>query len=270
MKKYILGLVISLILTNGAFAVQNKVYAIVNGEKITQQTIAIALKDPRINFSSMKKKQQKEILKRIIEQKILSQEAVKTDVVKDPVYKQTLNNLKQDLALQVWMQQMSKKVKVSDVEAKKFYKKNKGFFKVGVQLKAKHILVKTKKQAQDIIKTLSKTKNLKSKFISLAKAKSTGPTGKNGGELGWFTLEKMVPNFSKSANALKVGTITKVPVKTQFGYHIIFLEDRKKASTVSFEKAKFQIKQQIGKEKFIKQIQKIVDDLKKKSKIIYK
>jgi len=271
MKKFIFSFIATIFLVNTANAVQDKVYAVVNGEKITQQSIAIALKDPRIKLSSLPKKQRKDILERIVEQKILSQEAVKKqDVLKDKVFIKTLKNLKQDLALQVWMQKMSKKVKVSDKEMKDFYKNNKKFFKIGTRLKAKHILVKTKQEAKTIINTLLKSSNLKSKFISLAKSKSTGPTGKNGGELGWFTLDKMVPSFSKAANALKVGTITKIPVKTQFGYHVIYLEDKKKASTTSYKDAKFQIAQQIGKEKFVKQIQKLVNKLKKKSKVVYK
>ena len=263
-------MVASLILANSALAVENKVYAVVNGDKITSQSIAVALKDPKINFDSLPKDTQKNILQRIVEQKLLGQNAMKTDVVSDPIYKETLKSLKQDLALQIWMQKESKKIKISDDQMKKFYDKNQKLFKVDMQLKARHILVSNKKTAKDLIKILNKSKNLKSKFIALAKEKSIGPSGKNGGDLGWFSLKTMVPEFSNAAKKLSVNTITKTPVKTQFGYHIIYLEDKKKASTVSFEQAKRNIKQQIGQEKFIKYIQNIVDDLKKKAKIEYK
>ncbi len=269
-KKTILSMVLSLAVANSAVAVENKVYATVNGDKITSQSIAIALKDPKVKFDSLPKDTQKNILDRIIEQKLLSQKAVKTDVVNDKMYKETLKSLKQDLALQIWMQQLSKKIKISQKELKSFYDKNKKLFKVGVQLKARHILVPDEKTAKDLIKILKNSKNLKSKFIALAKEKSTGPSGANGGDLGWFPLEKMVPEFSKAANELKIGTASLTPVKTQFGYHIIYLEDKKKATTTKFENAQFQISQQLGREEFIKQIQSIVDKLKKKAKIEYK
>ncbi len=270
MKKIIVATVAGLLLTSSLSAVENKVYATVNGENITSQSIAVALKDPKVQFSTLPKETQKNVLDRIVEQKLLSQEAIKTDAVKDPMYLETLHNLKQDLALQVWMQQMSKKVKTTEKELKSFYDKNKKSFDIPTQLKARHILVKDEKTAKSIIKSLSKSKKLKNDFIAKAKTKSTGPSGANGGDLGWFTMDKMVPEFSKATNALKVGTITKKPVKTQFGFHIIYLEDKKKASKASYKEAKNQIKQEIGKQKFIEQIQAIVEELKKKAKITYK
>jgi len=269
-KKTILGIVVSVALANSAVAVENKVYAVVNGDKITSQSIAVALKDPKINFASLPKDTRKSILDRIIEQKLLSQKAIKTDAVNDTIYKETLKSLKQDLALQVWMQQLSKKIKISKEEIKAYYDKNKSAFKRKAQLKARHILVKDEATAKSLIKTLQKSSNLKSKFISLAKEKSTGPSGANGGDLGWFAPAQMVPAFSKAAGNLKIGTITTTPVKTQFGYHIIYLEDKKKAMTATFKDAQLQIKQQLGKEKFIKQIQTVVDVLKKNAKIEYK
>ena len=155
-------------------------------------------------------------------------------------------------------------------ELKSFYDKNKSLFKMEAQLKARHILVADKKTAENIIKTLQKSKNIKSKFISLAKEKSTGPSGVNGGDLGWFAPKQMVPEFSNATKKLKIGTITTSPIKTQFGYHVIYLEDKKKASLATFENAKFKISQQLGKERFINQIQTVVDVLKKKAKIEYK
>jgi parvulin-like peptidyl-prolyl isomerase len=247
-----------------------KVYAIVNGDNITSQTIAVALKDPKANFDALPKNTQKNILDRIIEQKLLSQKAMTTDAVNDNIYKQTLKSLKQDLALQVWMQKLSKEIDISVSEMKAFYKKNKDMFKMPAQLKARHILVKTQEEAKNIIETLKKSKNLLTKFKKLAKEKSTGPSGKNGGDLGWFSPAQMVPEFSTATSALKLNTITTTPVKTQFGFHIIYLEDKKKALIASFENAQIQIKQQLGRDKFIKKVQKLVEDLKKKAKIQYK
>ena len=270
-KKTFLSIVASLAITNSAMAVNNnKVYAIVNGDKITSQTISIALKDPKANFDALPKDTQKNLLDRIIEQKLLGQKAMTTDAVNDKMYKETLKSLKQDLALQVWMQQLDKKIDISMADMKKFYDKNKSMFKMPAQLKARHILVATEQEAKDIIKTLQSSKNVLPKFKQLAKEKSTGPSGKNGGDLGWFSPKQMVPEFSQAASNIKVNSITTKPVKTQFGFHIIYLEDKKKETTASFDQAQFQIKQQVGKEKFIKKVQDIVSKLKKKAKIEYK
>lgn len=268
-NKAVLGLFTSLVLVNSAVAVE-KVYAVVNGDKITQQEIAIALKNPQVKFDSLPAQTQKNVLDKIVEQKLLSQNAMKTDVVNDKIYKQTLKSLKQDLALQVWMQKESKNIKVSDNEVSAFYKENTKLFNVPTQFRARHILLKTKSEAEDLIKTLNKSSNTKAKFIKLAKEKSVGPSGKDGGDLGFFTADKMVPTFSDATKKLEIGKITQSPVKTQFGFHIIYLEDKKKASTATFEKAKNNIKQQLAQDKFIKYIQEIANKLKKKAKIEYK
>jgi peptidyl-prolyl cis-trans isomerase C len=269
-KKTVLSVVTTLVMTNSAFAVDNKVYAVVNGDEITAQSIAVALKDPRIKFNTLPTNTQKNILDKLVEQKLLSQNALKTDVVNEEIYKTTLKSLSQDLALQVWMQKESKSIKVDDKELEVFYNKNKKLFNKPMQLNANHILVKTEVEAKVLIEELNKAKDLKAKFIELAKTKSVGPSGKNGGELGWFSLDKMVPEFSNAANALKKDSITKTPVKTQFGFHIIYLSDKEEAKLISFKEAKQQIKQKVGQDKFIEKIQKVADKLKSKAKIEYK
>jgi len=105
---------------------------------------------------------------------------------------------------------------------------------------ARHILVKTEEEAKKIIEALKGLKGeaLKKKFIELAKSKSTGPSGPQGGDLGTFTKGQMVPEFSKAVWALKPGEITTAPVKTQFGYHVIYLEDKKEAQPTPYEKVK--------------------------------
>jgi parvulin-like peptidyl-prolyl isomerase len=143
-------------------------------------------------------------------------------------------------------------------------------FKMPTRLKARHILVKTKREANQLISQLKNSKDLQKDFINLAKEKSIGPSGKNGGDLGWFTPEKMVPAFSNAAMNLSKGQITLTPVKTQFGYHIIYLEDKQNAKTVSFDNVKEQIKQRLASEKFNQTLKDIVQKEKEKAKIEYK
>jgi peptidyl-prolyl cis-trans isomerase D len=127
--------------------------------------------------------------------------------------------------------------KIKEKELKDYYDKNLNSFKVPEKIRARHILVKTKKEAEELLKKLKNNGN----FIELAKKYSIGPSAKNGGDLGYFTKGQMVPTFEKAAFALKKGEISNI-VKTQFGYHIIKLVDIKKASVEPFEKVKDSIK----------------------------
>lgn len=270
-KKIILSTVTALLLSSSAYGAQaQKIYATVDGEAITSADIAVILRNPNIDFATLPKTTQDQVINGLIERKLLAHKAIKSGITKDKEYKQALEKVKGDLALEYWMQKEFKKIKISDKDAKAFYEKNKASFAQPESAKARHILVADKKSAQAIIKELDGAKDKLSKFIDLAKSKSTGPSGKNGGDLGWFDAKKMVPEFSKATFALKKGSYTKSPVKTQFGYHIIFLEDKKGGSNVKFADLKENIKQQLAGTKFQKVVKEISTKAKKSAKIIIK
>ena len=267
MKKTIISTLVGLsIATTSVFAL-GQTYGTVNGENITMADIKMVLRDNKINFNSLPKETQGKVINQVVDTKLLAQNALKDGIDKNPAFQAALKKLKNDLALEFWMQKQSRNIKVSQKELKAFFKKNKDKFTQKAVLKARHILVKTKKEAQDIIKTLKSSKDLKAKFISLAKTKSTGPSGKNGGDLGWFEPAQMVPEFSKATAALKKGTITTSPVKTQFGFHIIYLDDKKAEGTTTFENAKIKIQQVVAQEKFLTKVRATVKSLTKKAKI---
>ena len=269
-KKTIISIVASLALSSSLFAQADKVYAVVNGENITATDIAVALRDPRVKFEGLQEAQKKQVLNGVVEQKILAQKAFKSGIVNSSECKKELEKVKQNLAYQMWIRDLSQTVTVSDEEIKAYYETNKAKYITPLELKASHILLKTEKEAATIIKLLSTEKDKKAAFTKLAKEKSTGPSGPNGGELGWFTKEKMLPEFSAAAEKLKVGTITAKSVQTQYGFHVIYLDDKKASTSLSFEKIKGKLKQELLQTKFVSQIQKIAADLKKKSKIEYK
>lgn len=112
------------------------------------------------------------------------------------------------------------------------------------EVKAAHILVETEDKAKEIIKELEAGKS----FAELAKANSKDGTAQNGGDLGYFTQQDVVPEFAKAAFDTKVGEYTKKPVKTQFGFHIIKVEDKRKRPPASFEEAKGFIEQEARRE----------------------
>ena len=129
--------------------------------------------------------------------------------------------------------------KISDESLMEDYKKQVAAMPEAEEINARHILVKTEDEAKAIIKELDGGAD----FAELAKTKSTGPSGENGGDLGYFGKGQMVPEFETAALALKKGEHTKAPVKTQFGFHIIKLEDRRPVEAPKFEALKPQLLQ---------------------------
>lgn len=266
-KKIVLSLIASLALT---VSVNASEFGSVNGKEITKQDVQAILRNPNIDFNSLPKKNKNQIIEQAIQKKLLTEEALKSDVQKSKTFETALTKLKEDLSLEIWMQEEYKKLKVSEKELKDFYTKNKEKFVVPASFESRHILVKTEKEAKDIISELNKSKEKKAKFEELAKMKSVGPTGPKGGYLGKTPAKAMVPEFSKAALALKKGTYSKSPVKTQFGYHVIYLEDKAESSTLKFDKVKKQITQVVKQKKFAETVQAKVIKLKEKAKIVIK
>ncbi|MCF6173023.1 MAG: peptidylprolyl isomerase, partial [Campylobacteraceae bacterium] len=215
---------------------------------------------------------QKKVVEQAVERKLLAQNAVKSGIENEEEFKKALENIKSDLALELWMKKIFKNMSVTEKEIKDFFNKNADKFVKPSRAKARHILVKTQKEAQAIIDELKTLKGdaLSKKFIELAKAKSTGPSGKSGGELGWFNKRQMVKPFSDAAFALKKGTITTTPVKTQFGYHVIYLENKEIGKKATLAEVKPQIENSLKMNKFRKKVAAKAKELKKGAKVTIK
>ncbi|NPA55231.1 MAG: peptidylprolyl isomerase [Epsilonproteobacteria bacterium] len=243
----------------------NDVVAVVNGEKITKAQINQVLKNQNITYDKLPSQIKKRVLDRVITQALLIKKAENSGVTKTKEYKEALDKVKKQLAVDVYLKQH---IKVSDAEIKQFYQEHKRNFKQPAQVKARHIVVKTKQQAQKIIEELKNTpyNKLEQKFIELAKKYSIGPSGKNGGELGWFSKKRMVPAFSEAAFNLKKGHITLKPVKTQFGWHVIYVEDKKAGGYVPLN----QVKEKIRRFLIAKKLQEYIQNIKKQAHIQYK
>ena len=117
------------------------------------------------------------------------------------------------------------------------YEKRKSTLGGEEQVKARHILLETEAEARAVIEALNKGED----FAKLASEKSTGPSASSGGDLGWFAKGQMVPEFSDAAFGMAPGNFTTEPVKTQFGWHVILVEDRKASEAPPFEQARQQI-----------------------------
>ncbi|MBD3823749.1 MAG: peptidylprolyl isomerase [Epsilonproteobacteria bacterium] len=250
----------------------------VNGTEITQNDVDTELMNAtQGRFNQVPADKQAEFRKQVLEQ-LIAKELVYGDALKSGVleskgfkeeYARVQERIKKELAIQVWQKQQLDKVNVSEKEQKEYYDKNKEEFDEKESVHARHILLKEEQEAKDIIVELKSLKGnaLKEKFIKLAMEKSTGPSGPKGGDLGFFTQGQMVPEFNDKVFSMSVGEVTTEPVKTQFGYHVIYLEEKKAKSTRSFSEVKSFIEQRLKMEKFKSLMQDKMMELKKKANI---
>jgi len=250
----------------------------VNGVAISQNDVDTALMNAtqgRFNQVPAEKQAEfrKQVLQQLIAKELVYSDAKKTGVLKTKEfkdeYKKVQENVKKELAIQLWQKQQLDAVKISNKELKSYYNKNKEEFNEKASVHARHILVENEGDAKSIIDDLKSLKGdkLKSKFIELAKSKSTGPSGPKGGDLGFFSPGQMVPEFNDKVFNMKVGTITKDPVKTQFGYHVIYLEEKKAGKARAFTEVKSFIEQRLKMEKFKVIMEKKMKSLNEKANI---
>lgn len=250
----------------------------VNGQAITQQDVDTELMNAtqgRFNQVPAQKQAEfrQQVLQQLIGKELIFGDAIKSGILKSKEYKEEYKKLeermKKELAIQVWQKKLLDGLKISQKELKKYYDENKPEFNEKESVHARHILVKSEEEAKAIIaelKSLSGDK-LKNKFIELAKEKSTGPSGPKGGDLGYFAPGQMVPAFNDKVFSMQEGTVTLEPVKTQFGYHVIYLEDKKSATVRKFDEVKAFIEQRLKMEKFKTVMKEKMDALQKDAKI---
>ena len=225
----------------------------------------------------------------------------------DEILKQngvTAAQFKKDLKEEVRMKKLAESlgtVEVSDADAKKFYNENIKKFQMPERVRASHILIAINpEEITEIVKSDENNKSLDEKaikakvdeeikakeaqaqkllaeakkdmkqFAQLAKENSDDTaSGQNGGDLGFFTSEEMVPEFSKAAFSMKPNTVSDKLVRTQYGYHIIMVTDRAAATTEPFEKVKDDIKAYLVNQKQVELVDNLVESLKKNAEIKY-
>ncbi|WP_297574054.1 peptidylprolyl isomerase [uncultured Campylobacter sp.] len=274
MNKFLLG-TMSLVVAASLQAAT--VYATVNGKEITQKELAPMLQGlpAGVNLDQLPPQTIKDIVDRAIEIELLTDVAKKSGIEKDKAYIDELNSIKDTLAFRTWQLREFEKIKVNDVEIAEFYERNKDKFVEPEKFGAKHILVKDEKEAKNIIAELKKAKaaDLAKSFEKIAKEKSIDPSAKqNGGDLGLFVADTMVKEFSDAVAGLKVNELTKDPVKTQFGYHVILKTNYipKKQITLKDEGVRDYISALLKEDKYRVKLQNMAKDLTSKAKIEYK
>jgi peptidyl-prolyl cis-trans isomerase C len=202
--------------------------------------------------------QRAQVLDELINMQLLASQALKDGVDKDPEVAGRLDVVRIRVLADSESQKYLKDKEPTDAELHAEYD-------TAIQAMdkteyhARHILVASKDVADQVIKKIKGG----AKFEDVAKAQSTDGSKANGGDLGWFTLSRMAKPFGDAVKNLKKGEMTQEPVQTQFGWHVIKLEDMRETAPPPFE----QVKQQVNNGVIQKKLQAYVETLKKTSKI---
>jgi len=237
-----------------------KVVATIDGKPVTEAELALALQSVDQQYSQLPPEQRRAAaFMAIMEIRLLADKAVADGLDKDPDFQQRMAFLQQR-ALHSEIIEKDVGAKITDEEVRARYDKQIADTPPVNEVKARHILVKTKEEADAIVKQLDGG----AKFEDLAAQHTTDPSGKTtGGDLGYFAPGQMVPEFEKAAFALNVGEYTKEPVQSQFGWHIIKVEDKRAQQPPAFDTVKDQIRNLVFREKYFA----MVNDLRKAAKV---
>ena len=246
--------------TSADQAPKDPVAATVNGTPISQRTVDLLAKQGASEGHPDTPEARRAIIDQLALQMVVADEAIKKGLDKTPEVAEQVAAIKQAVLASVYVQDFVKNNPVTDDRVKAEYERVKATV-TGSEYKARHILVEKEAEAKDIIAKLNTDP---SAFEKLAMEKSLDAGSKaQGGELGWFDLSAIAPEFGAAASKLEKGKFTQAPVQTEFGYHVILLEDSKPIEAPPMEEVTSMLSQQLQQQDWEKQL----EALKAKAKI---
>jgi peptidyl-prolyl cis-trans isomerase C len=224
---------------------KDPVVATVNGMQIRLSELEVAQQSLPQQYRSMPLQAVfPALLDRIIDSKLVVQEGKKTKLTDDPAFKKRLAFVEEQVLQDFWIQREIARKVTADKLRQRYEEKLKSL-PAEEEVHARHILVATEDEAKALIAEIKKG----AAFDKLAKEKSTDKaSGAEGGDLGWFKKSDMVKEFADAAFDLKKGDMTETPVKTQFGYHVIKVDDRRKAPPPAYEELADQLREEMARE----------------------
>jgi peptidyl-prolyl cis-trans isomerase C len=250
--------IISALAINPAFA-EDKSAAMVNGVSISQEKVDTRVKIATSQGQPDSPDLRKAVREDLINLELLMQEAKKAGIDKNPEVVQQSELAQQSVLVSAYLQDYAKSHQIGEDQLKLEYDKLKVTLGKS-EYNVRHILVETEDEAKAIISQLGK----KGKFDKIAKAKSKDAgSAEKGGSLGWAVPSNFVPPFASAMLSLKKGEYSKEPVKSQFGWHIIKLDDTRDLKIPSFEELKPQIQQRLQQQT----LQELIAELRGKAKI---
>lgn len=240
---------------------KSKILATVGGREITQADLDDFLKslDPKIASQFHSGSNNRKLLEELINQELYYLDAKERGIDKDDQYKADVEKICQNFLKQYAIFKLLSSVTIEEAEVLDYYGQNKDQFKSPESIRASHILVESENLAQQILKELDSGLS----FEEAAQKYSDCPSKMQGGDLGYFSKGRMVPEFETAAFNMGQGEISP-PVRTQFGYHIIKLTDKKPAHPQSFDEVKESLSQELLSLKQQDVYYNKVDELKNK------
>jgi peptidyl-prolyl cis-trans isomerase C len=237
----------------------NQVVARVNGTDVTRQEVLDSAADLPEQIRSQIDLVFPQLLNRYIGLKLLGDKGRAEDLANDPEVKKLMSDYETQAIRQVFVTRYLNQ-QVTEEKIKARYEKKLKDNPPPEEVRAAHILVKTEEDAKAIIEQLKGGGD----FAAIAKEKSEDKgSGANGGELGWFAKDVMVKEFADAAFAMQPNDISQAPVKSQFGYHVIKLEERRTQPAPTLDSQREQIRAELSEET----VQALVKDLRKEANV---
>ena len=263
MKKQLLtSLVTAAVLSTAALSASAQNIAVVNGKAVPKARAEVLKQQIEQSGRPVTPEMEGQIKEEVIAREIFMQEANKRGLANSEAYKQQMELARQTILIRSLFEDFQKKNPVTDAEAKAEYDKAVAA-NSGKEYKASHILVESEDRAKAIIAEIKAGK----KFEDIAKKESKDPgSGARGGDLDWANPGNYVPEFSAALVKLSKGQVSAAPVQSQFGWHIIKLEDVRETAFPSFE----EVKEQLLQRQMQAKLAKFQEDLRKSAKTDYK
>jgi peptidyl-prolyl cis-trans isomerase C len=230
---------------------EGPVIATVNGAPIMKSVLDIYGAQRKANQGEGEPVSDEDILNEVISLELMRQEGVSKGLNTSPTIIATMDQQTRTLLAGAAIRDYVQNNPVTDEQARQVYEKEIG--QPATEYNARHILVKTREEADEVIHELDKGGD----FSALAKEKSTDTSAAQGGELGWFSGAQMVQPFADAVAGLDKGSYTREPVQTQFGWHVILLEDTRESTPPAFEDIKDRLKVLVANQQLQQHIQQV-------------
>jgi peptidyl-prolyl cis-trans isomerase C len=261
LSKLATALLFSALLSAPAIAAEKakgNTFATVNGTAIPQSTADAFIAEQKTQGAQETPELKNAVREELIRRELLTQEAKKKGLDKKPAVASQAELARQAIYIRAFIQDFVKANPISEAQLKSDYETIKSQLG-GTEYKTRHILVEKEDDAKAIIANLKKG----AKFEELAKQSKDPGSKENGGDLGWSSTASYVKPFGDALTKLEKGKYTEAPVKTDFGYHVILLEDSRPLTPPAFDAIKAQLAQRAQQQ----QIEKMVNDLRAKAKV---
>lgn len=232
--------------------------ASVNGRPVNRFARDAVVRQLRTNGQDVDEAQ---ILEELINLELLAQKAVAIDLQKSDEIAAILQLQYNQTLAQNYMAELSKDIEITEDDIRAEYDVQTANMSVD-EYRASHILLDEEQDAIDVIKDLEGGDD----FAELAKGRSTGPTGPSGGDLGWFQISSMVPEFASALQELSVGEITDEPVKSDFGWHVITLADKRSTNKPQYDEIKDDLRDIIMRDR----LSSLIDQMRTQADITIK